>query len=731
MSSLQNQSTEVIKDTQTTPPLPHAYWLVGASYGSDRDQTERFTSEGIWQNGHEDKYAEDVKSMKPGDRIAIKATYTRKNDLPFNNRGHFVSCMRIKATGTITKNHGDGQNIEVEWEWVSPEGEDKVWYFYTLQGTVWRPKLEDWAGQALVDFAFNDIPQDIDRFRNHPYWHERFGDHTTEEERFKWTVFYEAVADALLKHRDDRKALINFIHNLAEEFKLSYIQDKELNDICPFTVFGVFNRGYTSANRSSIATALANFLEVTESVPQSFEGIPILNNQKSWFFAYEENQGADDIETLWEMFATALSSADSINEPDRSEFIDCYNRVTQQRGVGWNITMGLYWIRPWNYLTLDAQSQSYITNSLGIEIEKLGAKKRCSAANYLKTLDTLTLRFKEDAFPVHSFPDLSLAAFNYEDNSPKVELIDDEMEHALTPIILEDYTINDIISDGSFMERKSLEAILERLRTKKNLILQGPPGTGKTWLAKRLAYALMGAKHESKLRAVQFHPNLSYEDFIRGWRPSGEGKLTLVDGPFLDMIKQAQQDPATKHVIVIEEINRGNPAQIFGEMLTLLEADKRTPREALELSYSREVGEKIHIPDNLYVIGTMNIADRSLALVDLALRRRFAFITLEPIFGKLWHEWVNNKARIPLDTLKLIEDRLLSLNTQIADDRNLGAQFKVGHSYVTPAFNTIVKDSNAWFRSVVETEIGPLLEEYWFDDSEKASRAKKDLLADF
>ena len=118
----------------------------------------------------------------------------------------------------------------------------------------------------------------------------------------------------------------------------------------------------------------------------------------------------------------------------------------------------------------------------------------------------------------------------------------------------------------------------------------------------------MGQRDDSKVRAVQFHPNLSYEDFIRGWRPVGDGKLTLVDGPFVEMMKAAAKDPTSRHVVVIEEINRGNPAQIFGEMLTLLEVDKRTPNEALELSYKRSDGERVFIPDNLYVIGTMNIA---------------------------------------------------------------------------------------------------------------------------
>ena len=189
------------------------------------------------------------------------------------------------------------------------------------------------------------------------------------------------------------------------------------------------------------------------------------------------------------------------------------------------------------------------------------------------------------------------------------------------------YGVQQIIDEGCFASLQEIQGMIERLKSKKNIILQGPPGTGKTWLAKRLGYALIGEKNLDQLKPVQFHPNLSYEDFVRGWRPSGEGKLSLIDGPFMEAINKAKSS-SVPYVVVIEEINRGNPAQIFGEMLTLLESNKRNADEGLELSYRKSDDERVYIPENLYVIGTMNIADRSLALVDLALRRRFAFIDL-------------------------------------------------------------------------------------------------------
>ena len=290
------------------------------------------------------------------------------------------------------------------------------------------------------------------------------------------------------------------------------------------------------------------------------------------------------------------------------------------------------------------------------------------------------------------------------------------------------YSLKNILADGCFLDLPKLETMLNRLQTKQNIILQGPPGAGKTWLAKRLAYALIGHKDDSKVRPFQFHPNLSYEDFVRGWRPQGDGKLTLMDGPFIQIAEEARQDPDSEYVIVIEEINRGNPASIFGEMLTLLEADKRNPNEALALAYPREPGERFCIPPNVYVIGTMNVADRSLALVDLALRRRFAFFDLEPIFGNVWRDWVSEQSGIPTEFLDDVAQRMNALNDKIAEDRNLGRQFRIGHSYFTPAPGAPIDNPAAWLTQVVDTEIAPLLYECWFDDIKKAEAAKAELL---
>ena len=730
--------------TQTIDSAPHATWFVGASYGGTDDQLPRFLAEGIWENGYDDKLLDVVRSMRPGERIAIKSSYTRKHGLPFDSRGRAVSVMGIKAVGTITENLNDGKRVKVDWAKVEPVRE---WYFYTHRATIWRVLPGEWMNDALIAFAFDGKPQDVDRFRNEPFWRERYGTTSPEKQRFEWTDFYEAVAEKLLAHADDRTPLIEGIHEIASRVPgLTYLQDKfpdgtsgPLRDICPFTTMGTFNRSMTDANRKTIAGELAKLLGVTVPVPPSFEGIPVLNNQRSWFFAYADKRGAGDIDALWKVFVAASKMVDGDQLDTRDAFIRAYDEATQVWGVAWNLSTGLYWAHPWEFLTLDSQSRHYINKRLGLNVAISGQQGPCDGRAYLKLLDDLRSRFGEDGYPVHSFPDLSLASWMYKDpvdepvpagdigtNAGAEQETEGEVREAFqvaAPIV--PYSVEDILKDGCFLERAEIDRLLDRLRTKKNLILQGPPGTGKTWLAKRLAFALMGQKDDSKVRAVQFHPNLSYEDFVRGWRPTGEGKLSLADGVFMEAIKAASKDPSSKFVVVIEEINRGNPAQIFGELLTLLEAGKRTPNEALELCYPDADGKRrpVHIPENLYVVGTMNIADRSLALVDLALRRRFAFVGLEPRLGQVWRDWVVKDCAVDPGLVADIERRIAELNDQIAADARLGKQFRIGHSYVTPAHRLEAGDTKKWFQQVVETEIGPLLDEYWFDAPDEAQKA--------
>jgi 5-methylcytosine-specific restriction enzyme B len=471
-----------------------AYWFVGAVWHKTDDQMPRFLDEGVWQNGYGDQFFDIVRGMKPGDRIAIKASFGRKHNLPFDVGGKQVSGMRIRATGTILENLNDGRTVKVAWD---PRFQPRDWYFYQYWTTIVEADTESENARRLVDFTFRGAPQDYAWFLGRPYWAEKYG----------------------VK--------------------------------------------------------------------------PVL----------------------------------SPTEPT----------VVQ------------------------------------------------------------------------------------------TEIDEDEISEEEEPT----YSTDDIIADGCFLTGEELNDILDRWRSKKNLVLQGPPGTGKTWLAKRLGFALVGSNDRettrSRLRVVQFHPSLSYEDFVRGWRPSGDGRLTLVDGILMQAIDAAASEPDRPFVLVIEEINRGNPAQIFGEMLTLLEDTKRRREEAIELAYGK-AGERVHIPKNLYVIGTMNVADRSLAIVDLALRRRFAFVDLEPNLGPAWRRWCASHG-LHDTVLTEIKARIEGLNAEISSAISLGPQFRIGHSYITPDIEETIRDSNTWFRAKVETEIGPLLDEYWYDTPETAKAARAKLLA--
>ena len=722
----------MVSNPETSEARPA--WLVGASYGRTDDQTPHFLREGIWENGYHDRYIDDVKSVLPGDRIAIKATYVRKYNLPFDNRGHAVSVMGIKATGTVSENAGDGRRLKVDWTPINPPRE---WFFYTYRGTVWRVQPGGWRNNGLISFVFEGEDQDVDVFRNADYWKDRFGDQPEPDPRFAWTRFYSEFADKLLIHRDDRRSLVAAIREVSSGLGRPIpLQDHfpdgtsgPLEDICPFTTFGLFNRGLTDENRRRIAGGLAEFLGVTEPVPDSFEGIPTLNNLNAWFFPYAGERTDDHMDSLWRVFADALEYADSGDEADRARFAESFNDAIPRHSVGPRLATGLYWIRPWFFLTLDGRTVGFLRDRWGVNV----SRGRLDAETYLTLHDQLEVRFIYGDQPVHSLPELSAAAYAPSHGaSTVIEESDDDGEEEEDgrpePEPEIPYGVSNIVNEGCFLERARLETILERLRSKKNMILQGPPGTGKTWLAKKLAYALIGSRSERRVRPFQFHPNLSYEDFVRGWRPSGDGRLALVDGPFLQAVEEAAREPSLDFVVVIEEINRGNPAQIFGEMLTLLEADKRIQQEALALSYPKGPRERVHIPPNLYVIGTMNVADRSLALVDMALRRRFAFIDLEPIFGDSWRNWVSEQCGIGTVFLADIERRLTALNQTIATDPLLGHQFRVGHSVVTPSSGVAIDDPVNWFRQVVETEIGPLLDEYWFDQPGRANEEKDKLL---
>lgn len=289
-------------------------------------------------------------------------------------------------------------------------------------------------------------------------------------------------------------------------------------------------------------------------------------------------------------------------------------------------------------------------------------------------------------------------------------------------VFAEPYNKDKFLEDV-FMSSEQYDQLKRLLSYKKNVILQGAPGVGKTYLAKRLAHSIIGKKDDRYIEMVQFHQNYSYEDFITGYKPTEDG-FELKTGVFYNFCKKAEAEPTAQFFFIIDEINRGNLSKIFGELMMLIESDKRGTSNRLKLAYKNEL---FSVPENLYIIGMMNTADRSLAMMDYALRRRFSFFDVVPAFGneafkghllKYVGSHIANK----------VIGRFKELNEKIADEStsNLGKGYCIGHSYfcVGPVEG---QSDDEWYNTIIEYEIAPLLYEYWWDDKDKAEECVKAL----
>ena len=550
------------------------------------------------------------------------------------------------------------------------------------------------------------------------YWPEDgdFPENGAGNPDFSWIRFYEAFATQLRTYESRRGELLTILAEAAD--KIEYFElptDKYVDgtegpwrDVCPFTFMAIFNRGLKNAKRTELAKFLASKIGVDIEVPEGFDGVPLMQNLSWWFFAYEQKRLPEDIQKLWNLFSAALDLADGVTQ-DSADFLSSFLDASEVRKSKWNLTFGLYWIRPNFFFPLDKHCKTFV-RELKLDRGLLSGPLLIDGKAYLEIRDDLLRYFSSSEAVVQSFPAMTFFAWK-----GRIGPIVGGDEPEEFDSLLEAYGIEDIQLEGSFLSEEELAKMLNLLARKRNLILQGAPGTGKTWLAKRIGFALIGSRKIDNVTAMQFHSNMSYEDFVRGWRPTSSGSLELVDGPFLKMIAKAKENPGQKYVFIIEELNRGNPAQIFGELLTLLEADKRSPKEALRVTYEREGEVGVFIPKNVYVIGTMNLADRSLALMDFAFRRRFGFQNMEPTFNETWLNWLTDRG-VDSDICKKIRSSMEILNSSISEDVNLGPAYQIGHSFFTPSSE--VSDTTEWLENIVESEIAPTLTEYWFDDSD-------------
>jgi 5-methylcytosine-specific restriction protein B len=704
---------------------------------------------------------------------------------------------------------------------------------------------------------------------------------TTE---FTWIPIYTELARRLLDWESRQSELIACLDRLRKQgYKVTPLNDRDkegavflLQEIDPFTILGSFNRQTRDEERMAILKGICELLGATNPAPQDFNGIPVLNNQRSWFIAYQFKRGRDDVKMLWHVFRLAMAD----NPLDNPEFSSAFDEALNIWGVATNLTMALYWIRPDTFVNLDNLNRDY----LGIElpssgltaafyiscVEKVRAMGRplpeisydaWMAANlrehapprepllqptvehdywlvgaywydfdppdqterflaegiwqngykdrYLKEVNSIKvgdrIAIKSASTQKNDLPfdargntvsRMSIKAIGtvvanrgdgrsievewepefrakewyfytdrrtilhvrlddaYEFKDHAKQLVDfiwngkeqdytwfaerwwgsalvSGPEDKIDVVEPEPYGIDDIVASGVFLTKPELSEALDRLRSKKNLILQGAPGVGKTFLARKLAYALMEEQSPDRLEMVQFHQSFSYEDFVRGYRPLPDqpGSFGLQDAMFYKFCKRAADDPERDYVFVIDEINRGNLGQIFGELLMLIEADKRGPEFAVQLVYHKSNEPRFFVPANVYLIGLMNLADRSLAIVDYALRRRFAFLTLTPQYGSpMFESWLVDR-QLSAELASLIVERMTTLNQEIGEDPLLGANYAVGHSFFCPKGTDFSGLTRQWFDAVVRTEILPLLREYWFDNPMRVQLLQEGLLA--
>ena len=464
------------------------------------------------------------------------------------------------------------------------------------------------------------------------------------------------------------------------------------------------------------------------SVPKGDEDIvPLTKNSKYWILAPGQNANKWDEFVEHSIAAIGWDNLEDLNMYNSKDEIADELRLLNDTNISFkNDSLACHEfskvIKPGDVIIPKRGNRTY----LGYGIVQDGYTYDNNRDDYKHTLSVkwmVTGTFEETEHPIvlKTLTDITKYPEYVERLKNLIGIEADIFEPYIKP-----YSKKDALND-LFIEEDEYENIVELLRYKKNLILQGPPGVGKSYATARIAYSMMGEIDKRRIETVQFHQSYAYEDFIRGYRPDGEGKLKPVDGIFLKFCDMARKDLENDYFFIIDEINRGNLSKIFGELMFLIEKDKRGLSVKLAYDNPDNPNDGFSIPENIFIIGTMNTADRSLAMVDYALRRRFVFYPLEPQFSSKKFQKYLVKNKVSKNLMKKIVDRLTALNETIeGDQKYLGSGYKIGHSYFCPD-SDIDKPNDNWYERIIKFEIRPLLNEYWFDDLEKSENEIENL----
>lgn len=534
----------------------------------------------------------------------------------------------------------------------------------------------------------------------------RSGGKSKLEDRIQWSLYY--LFRAGLLERPKRGC-----YNISQAGRAVLEQDLESINIETLKQYPAFLEWSTSSTPSEASDELEDEIETDEKTPR-----------QHWVL------GCESDDNLWSEFQDKKIAAigwdflgDLSNYPNREGIRQA---VVEEKGVDASYSNDT--LACWQFAR-EVQAGDLIYVKKGMQ-RIIGVGEVIASYRYNNTRNhyhhTVPVRWTStEEIDLPSDRKLALKTLTQIDNNRwLLDYLHSFYEEKKSPELPKNtYTREDALSD-LFMSEEQFDTTLKLLRRKKNIILQGPPGVGKTFVARRLAYALMGEKNKLRAPMIQFHQSYSYEDFVEGYRPDGKGGFELRPGIFYTLCEEAREDLDRDYFLVIDEINRGNLSKIFGELMMLIEQDKRGAEYSLQLTYS---SEDFHVPPNLHLIGTMNTADRSLSLVDYALRRRFSFIDLSPELRSPNFEYLLNQRGASPALISKIRSRIAALNEIIQkDSRNLGKGYRIGHSFFCPESDTTADET--WYRDLVEFEIAPLLREYWMDNGSKAESEIETLL---